>query len=76
MKPKAIKSVKQVFESGNVKITNIIQGCGQVRIDATTRFRVPDHDNFFSKWVSVEYANRLSVENFGKKVNELNAFRY
>lgn len=74
---KAIKSIKQVFESGNVIITAIQQGNRKnVRIDAKTRFHVADKDNFFSKWVSLDYANRLSLENYGKKVNDFSCWRY
>lgn len=74
---KAIKSVKQAFEDQNVIITKIIQGNSKnVRIDAKTRFNVSDADNFFSEWVSIAYANKLSLERFGKKVNELKSFNY
>ena len=69
---KAIKSVKQVFESDNVIITSVLQGKrNRVRIDARTRFHVPDLNNFFSEWVSLLYANRLSMERYGKKVTQL-----
>jgi hypothetical protein len=74
---KAIKSVKDAFESGNVIITNIMQGYGQrVRVDAKTRFHKPDMDNRLSEWVSEKYANKLAMENYGKKVNELSVYRY
>lgn len=74
---KAINSVKEVFESDNIIITKISQGNrANVRIDAKTRFYKADHDNFFSKWVSLDYPNKLSVERYGKKVSELNSFRY
>jgi len=72
-----MKSIKEVFENRNIIITNILQGKNnQVRIDARTRFHIPDARNHFSKWCSLEYANRLSQERFGKKVTELRAFRY
>ena len=72
---KAIKSVRHAFESGNVIITNILQGYNnQVRIDAKTRHRIADKDNFFSKWVSYQYANKLALENFGKELSEMNTF--
>lgn len=68
-KMKAIKSIKQCFESDNVIITNILQGNnGVVRIDAKTRFRITGKDNFFSEWVSYKYADKLARENYGKKL--------
>jgi hypothetical protein len=74
---KAIKSVKEAFESDNVIITRISQGLrNNVRIDAKTRFHVADSDNLFSEWVSINYANRLAKEKYGKKVSELNSFVY
>lgn len=74
---KAITSVKQVFESDNVIITKILQGNNnQVRIDAKTRYHVADKDNFFSKWVSFKHANKLSIDNYGKKLSDLNIFVY
>lgn len=74
---KAIKSVKQAFESDNVIITKVLQGLnGMVRIDAKTRFHQADKDNFFSEWVTEKYANKLSIERFGKKVSELKAYEY
>jgi len=74
---KAIKSVKQVFESDNVIITKIHQGLRKnVRVDARTRFHVSDSDNFFSEWVSIRYVNKLSMETYGKKVSQLSQFIY
>ena len=74
---KAIKSIKQCFESDNVIITAIHQGSNKnVRIDAKTRNRVPDKDNFFSRWTTEKYANKLSLESYGKKVNEMNIYKY
>lgn len=75
MKNPAIKSVRHAFESDNVIITKIMQGYNnQVRIDAKTRHHIADKDNFFSKWVSYQYANKLALENYGKKLSEMNAF--
>lgn len=77
MKKQAIKSVRQVFESDNVIITKIIQGYNnQVRIDAKTRHHIADKDNFFSKWVSYQYANKLALNNYGKELNKLNTFKH
>jgi hypothetical protein len=70
-------TIKTIFESDNWIITNISQGCGgKVRIDAKTRFYKADQSNQFSEWCSEKYANRISIENYGKKVNELRAYSY
>ena len=47
-----------------------------VRIDAKRRFPAAGKSSFFSGWCSVKYANQLSAENYGKKVNEFNCYRY
>lgn len=73
---KVIKSVKQAFESDNVIITKIMQGRGQVRIDARTRHHVADADNFFSQWVSFKYADRLCRERYGKPITQHRNFQY
>lgn len=74
---KAIVSAKQAFESDNVIITAIHQGNrNNVRIDAKTRYHIADKDNFFSEWVSLSYANKLALSNYGKKVNEFSVYRY
>lgn len=73
----AIASVKEAFSSDSVIITKIMQGRGGfVRIDARTRYHVSGMNNFFSKWVSEEYANRLAIENYGKKISEFNCYQY
>lgn len=72
----AIKSVKQAIESDNVIITNILNGKGMVRIDARTRFHVADQNNLFSKWVSIDYANRLYMEKTGKGISDHPNFKY
>jgi hypothetical protein len=74
---KVIKSVKQAFENDDVIITKIIQGNrNNVRIDAKTRFHIADKENFFSEWVSLKYANRLALENYGKKVHQFKVFHF
>jgi len=74
---KAIKNVKDAFENSSVIITSIMQGHNKtVRIDAKTRFYKPDMDNFFSKWCSEKYANRLAVDNYGKSLSEMRAYKY
>jgi len=73
----AIKSIKQAFTDGNVIITSIHQGYNKrVRIDAKTRHRIPDTNNFFSEWCSEKYANQLALENYGKKLNEFKNYKY
>ena len=74
---KAIRTAKQAFESG--KITKIIQGHnGKVRVDARVRNfnQYPDMDRFYSEWITRKYANKLCMENYGKKVNEMNIYEY
>lgn len=73
---KAIKSVKQAFESDNVIITKIMQGRGIVRIDARTRHHIADADNFFSEWVSFKYADKLCREHYGKGITDHSKFQY
>ena len=70
-------TIKEVFESDNWIITEILQGNGHdVRINARRRFPVADESFILSKWCSVDYANRLAVENYGKKIDEFRAYRY
>lgn len=72
----AIESVKECFENGSVIITAIHQGKGMVRVDAKTRFHIPDANNLFSRWVTEKYAEALSMENYGKKLSELITYKY
>lgn len=70
-------SAKEVLISNGNKwiITNVLQGYnGQIRINAKTRFHVPDEENFFSKWVSKKYANRIRREEGLKPLQELNCY--
>lgn len=72
-------SAKEVLTSNGNKwiITKVLQGYnGKIRIDAKTRFYIPDEANFFSKWVSKTYADRIRQEEGLKPVNELNCFQY
>lgn len=72
---KAIKSVKEAFENNNVLITKVTKGLnGYVRIDARTRHREADKDNFFSKWVKRGYANRLCNDCFDKDLEDLSVY--
>lgn len=65
---KVIKNLKQVFTDDNVVITKVYNGGNIVRIDARTRNHVADADNFFSRWCSVDYVNRLSMKFNNKKL--------
>jgi hypothetical protein len=70
-------SAKEVLTSNGNKwiITNVLQGYnGQIRINAKTRFHVPDEENFFSKWVSKAYANRIRRNEGLKPLQELNCY--
>lgn len=70
-------TAKKVFESDNWVITKIINNKNKtVRIDAHTRFLLPDKQNRFSEWISLQYANRLSRENFGKNVDNFQCYKY
>ena len=72
-------SIKEIIEShGNDwLITKIKQGnSGQIRIDAKTRFHNSDGNNHFSKWCSKKYADRLFIETFGKRSDQMNSWYY
>ena len=63
-------SVKSIIEDNYTwTITRVLQGSnGKVRIDAQKRFydRSEGAVNFFSKWVSYSYANKIYREERGK----------
>lgn len=70
-------SVANVMTSDNWMIKKVMQGLnGNVRIDAQIRHPQPDEDRFFSQWVTEAYANRLALENYGKKVTDFNCYEY
>lgn len=69
-------TIKEVFENDNWEITRIYQGSKKLRVDAKTKNRVADEENFFSKWVSYGYVDKLSRENFGKGVNKFAKNKY
>jgi hypothetical protein len=69
-------TLKEVFESGSWIITKIIQGSGQHRVDAKRRFPIADKSSFFSEWGSAKYLERLSSENYSKKLSEFNCYQY
>ena len=76
MKNKAIRSVKEAFEGNNI-IIKILQGYnGVVLVDAKSRNWKPDMENFFSKWCTEKYADRLAMENYGKKVRDFRVYSY
>lgn len=60
-------NVKAIITSQNWVIKKVIQGRnGEVRIDAQKRFHEPDKSDFFSKWVSYRYANRIYKNLYGE----------
>jgi hypothetical protein len=62
-------TIKDVITSKNWIITKVIPGCnGQIRIDAKTRFWIPDGENFFSRWTSCKYANSIHRSFFGRNI--------
>lgn len=65
-------STKEVFSSDNWIITKIIFGEGIVRIDARKRFHEADEPDFFSKWVSNNYADSLARYYYGKTCSQFN----
>jgi hypothetical protein len=71
-----MENLKHIFGSDSWIITSIPQGMGEHRIDAKRRFPVADKGNFFSKWGSNKYLEKLSRENYGKKLNEFSNYKY
>ena len=77
-----MKTVKELFESvheGSWQFKSIKQNYSGQKyiIEGKTRFfQGFEKQNSFYKIVSKKYADTLSVEYFGKKTSELNAFRY
>ena len=68
-------NLKEVVNSDNWIITKIIQGRhGKIRVDAKTRFHIADGVNFYSEWITKDYADRLLREKCGKKSNELSCW--
>lgn len=64
-------TIKEVITAKNWIITRVYQGCdGQIRIDAKTRFWVADGENFFSRWTSYDYANRIHRAYFGRNLEK------
>ena len=69
-------SLREIFESDNWIITEILQGYdNRLRVKAKKRF-ANDANPFFCEWGSLTYLNKLAVENYGKKVNQFNTFKY
>lgn len=55
-------TAKEVLTSQNWIITRIYEGYkGKVRIDAQRRYHVADELVFFSKWVTLKYANSVRI---------------
>lgn len=77
-----IKCANQIFENvhnGSWQFVSIKQNYkgDKYVITAKTRFfQGFEKQNSFYKIVSKKYADKLSLDYFGKKTSELNAFRY
>ena len=71
-------SIKEVIESRGHgwKFKINYAGSSRVRIDAERRFFKPDETNRVSKWASRKYVESLLLDNYGKKINEMNNIRY
>jgi len=70
-------TIKNFFEDDNLIITKISQGYnGKVRVDVRRRYPKPDQPNRMSKWCKEIYANKLAIENYGKKVSEFRCYEY
>lgn len=74
---KTIKNIHQALNSNFSTNIKIKQGYdGLVRIDATSRYPEADKDPFFSKWVTLKYANSIYLNIYGKKITESKNFNY
>jgi len=63
-------TLKEIFEDNNWIITSILKGYnGKHRIDARRRHPVADVSSFFSEWGSEKYLNKLSIDNYGRKIS-------
>jgi len=72
----AIKNMKEAFDGNNI-ITKVMQGRnGRIRIDAKSRFYIPDMNNFYSEWCTKKYADKLAKERYGCKVREINCTQH
>lgn len=73
MKP----TFKTITTSDNWIIEKALQGNGhKVRIDAHTRFHIPDGVNYYSEWLSLSYVNRIRRENGLCKIQESRVWHY
>lgn len=74
---KTIKNIQQALDSNISTGIKIKQGYnGMLRIDATARNPKADQDPFFSKWVTLKYANSVYMDLYGKKITESQNFNY
>jgi hypothetical protein len=55
-------TLKKVISSDNWIITRVHNWGKNIRIDAKTRFHIPDGQNFFSESGSFDYVNKLYKE--------------
>jgi hypothetical protein len=64
-------TAKTAFTEG-YSITKVIGGFDSVRVDAVNR----NEGKFISKWVSKKYADKLSMDRFGKKIEDLRVYSF
>ena len=73
MKP----TFKQIQASDNWIIEKALQGYNKsVRIDAHTRFHIPDGINRYSEWLTLNYVNRIRRENGLCNIQESHVWHY
>jgi hypothetical protein len=69
-------TLKEVFENRDWIITSILKGYnGKHRVSAKRRYPVPDVNYFFCEWGSEKYINKLSIENYYKKITSFNCYK-
>ena len=68
---------KTITTSDNWIIEKALQGSNnRVRIDARTRYHIPDGINRYSEWLSIDYVNRIRRQNGLCRIQESNAWHY
>lgn len=76
-------TTKEVFNNDEWVITSITESYYGEDVIIKAKRRIPIADthnflvnhNFFISYVSLRYANKLSLERYGKKVNKLLSFK-
>ena len=69
-------SLKEVVRSDEWVIKRIRGTSSKVRVDAHRRFIKADVDNVFSQWCTVKYLDKLCIEKYNKKHNNMNSYSY